>query len=67
MSELEDLSIAELEQLIESIAAEVARRDAESAERANPPKLDESEIVQVLAFELKRHRKQKDEVFNPFA
>lgn len=66
ISELDELSISELEQLIESIAAELARRDVPPAGQTAPV-LDESEIVQVLAFELKRHRKQKDEVFNPFA
>lgn len=66
MTELDELNISELEQLIESIAAELARRDAAPQGQAAPV-LDEREIVQVLAFELKRHRKQKDEVFNPFA
>lgn len=64
-TELDALSTQELEQLIEAIGAELAERDTK---RAAPPKpLDEEEIVQVLSFELKRHRKRKEEVFNPFA
>jgi len=65
ISELDELSISALARLIESIAAELARRDVPPAGQPAPV-LDEGEIVQVLAFELKRHRKQKDEVFNPF-
>lgn len=61
-NELNALSTDELELLIQAIATELAER---SAKPAKP--LDEQEIVQVLSFELKRHRKQKDEVFNPFA
>ncbi|WP_407275820.1 hypothetical protein [Halothiobacillus sp. DCM-1] len=60
--ELDGLSVAELERLIQSIDAELSQRQRRAA---RPP--DEQEIVQVLSFELKRHRKQKDEVFNPFA
>ncbi|WP_298220379.1 hypothetical protein [Halothiobacillus sp.] len=60
-TELNALSTQELEQLIEAIAAKLTER---SAKPVKP--LDEQEIVQVLSFELKRHRKQKDEVFNPF-
>jgi len=60
-TELNALSTQELEQLIQAIAAELAERNTASAKP-----LDEGEIVQVLSFELKRHRKQKDEVFNPF-
>lgn len=61
-TELNALSTQELEQLIQAIATELTER---SAKPTKP--LDEEEIVQVLSFELKRHRKQKDEVFNPFA
>lgn len=61
-TELNALSTQELEQLIQAISAELTER---SAKPAKP--LDEEEIVKVLSFELKRHRKQKDEVFNPFA
>lgn len=61
-TELDALTTQELEQLIQAIATELTRR---STKPAKP--LDEEEIVQVLSFELKRHRKQKDEVFNPFA
>ncbi len=60
--ELDGLSIVELEQLIQAIDAELSKRQRIAA---RPP--DEQEIVQVLSFELKRHRKQKEEVFNPFA
>lgn len=61
-TELNALSTQELEQLIEAIAAELTERSTQPAKA-----LDEEEIVQVLSFELKRHRKHKDEVFNPFA
>lgn len=60
--QLDCLSVAELERLIQSIDVELSKRQQEAA---RPP--DEQEIVQVLSFELKRHRKQKEEVFNPFA
>lgn len=66
LAELDDLSINELEQLIQSIALELQHRTTAASVVSEKP-LDEGEIVQVLAFELKRHRKQKDEVFNPFA
>ena len=56
------MSASELEGLIQTIDTELSKRQRIAA---RPP--DEQEIVQVLAFELKRHRKQKEEVFNPFA
>jgi len=61
-TELNALSTRELEQLIQAIAAELTLR---STQPAKP--LDAEEFAQVLNFELKRHRKQKEEVFNPFA
>ncbi|HQT42921.1 MAG TPA: hypothetical protein PLD79_02920 [Halothiobacillus sp.] len=61
-TELNALSTTELEQLIQAIASELTVR---STQPAKP--LDAEEFAQVLSFELKRHRKQKDEVFNPFA
>lgn len=60
--ELDGLSVAELERLIQTIDTELSKRQRAAS---HPP--DENEIVQVLSFELKRHRKQKEEIFNPFA
>ncbi len=60
--ELDGLSANELEGLIQTLDTELSKRQRTAA---RPP--DEQEIVQVLSFELKRHRKQKEEVFNPFA
>lgn len=61
-TELNALSTTELEQLIQAIASELTVRSTQQP--AKP--LDAEEFAQVLSFELKRHRKQKDEVFNPF-
>lgn len=60
MSDLNDLSLAELSRLIETARAELDRREAEP--------FDEQTAFKSLELELKRHHRRKDEDrFNPFA
>lgn len=56
--ELAQLDVHELEALIHKIHAELDRR-------ATP--VSENDVMHALNFELKKHRKRKEEVFNPFA
>ena len=56
--QLNALEVHELEQLIHRIHEELERRSTQPSEQ---------DIVEALNFQLKRHRKRKDEVFNPFA
>lgn len=58
--ELGQLNVRELEALIHNIHAELERRTA-----AAP--VSEDDLMHALNFELKKHRKRKEEVFNPFA
>jgi len=55
--ELARLDARELEALIHSIHAELDRRAAAPSE---------DDLMHALNFELKKHRKRKEEVFNPF-
>lgn len=56
--ELEQLNASELEALIHNIHEELDRRAGA---------MSETDLITALNFELKKHRKRKEEVFDPFA
>lgn len=56
--ELEQLNASELEALIHNIQEELDRRASA---------MSETDLISALNFELKKHRKRKEEVFDPFA
>lgn len=56
-----------LDALDETALRLLIKQAREELQRREQAQFDDKEALSVLQFELKRHRKKKETVFNPFA